>query len=98
MELALGRSRSRGAFGARHQVIFSDPLTGFRIYKRSILVDALGTHIDKLHASGAMAVTRQLVDAGVEIAEVPVAYRTFKGFTNVGWRFWRGVKNAWSAF
>ncbi|HEY8090222.1 MAG TPA: 2-phospho-L-lactate transferase CofD family protein [Polyangiaceae bacterium] len=94
----LGALALSGAFGARHQVIFSDPLTGFRIYKRSILVDALGTNIDKLHASGAMAVTRQLVDAGVEIAEVPVAYRTFKGFTNVGWRFWRGVKNAWSAF
>lgn len=87
-----------GAFGARHQVIFSDPLTGFRIYKRSILVDALGPDLDKLHASGAMGMMRLLVDAGVEIAEVPVAYRTFKGFTNVQWRFWRGVRNAWSAF
>ncbi len=84
-------------FGARHQVIFSDPLTGFRVFKRSALADALPVLPRGKRPAGAMGITRALVQAGVEIAEVPISYRTFKGFTNVRWRITRGLKNAWSA-
>ena len=84
-------------FGARHQVIFSDPLTGFRVFKRSALAEALRALPRGKRPAGAMGITRALVQAGVEIAEVPISYRTFKGFTNVRWRITRGLKNAWSA-
>ncbi len=84
-------------FGARHQVIFSDPLTGFRVFKRSALADALRALPRGKRPAGAMGITRALVQADVEIAEVPISYRTFKGFTNVRWRITRGLKNAWSA-
>jgi len=94
----IGALAVSAAFGARHQVIFSDPLTGFRVYKRSVVAQAVGRDIDARKISGAMGITKLLVEHDVEIAEVPVSYRTHKGFTNVRWRFERGIRNAWSAF
>ena len=85
-------------FTARYRVVFSDPLTGFRIYKRSVLIDNLGAALEAFQPSAAMSITRLLIENNIEIAEVPVSYRTFKGFTNAGWRFQRGVKNVFSAF
>lgn len=95
----LGALAVTAAFGARHQVIFSDPLTGFRVYKRSVIAAALPRDsVDPKEISGAMGITKVLVNHDVEIAEVPVSYRTYKGFTNVRWRLSRGIRNVWSAF
>ncbi len=84
-------------FTARYRVVFSDPLTGFRIYKRSALVDNLHGSLDKLLPSAAGSITRLLIENNIEIAEVPVSYRTFKGFTNAAWRLRRGLRNVASA-
>ncbi len=84
-------------FTARYKVVFSDPLTGFRIYKRSALLDSLGDSLASFKPSAAGSITRLLIENNVEIAEVPVSYRTFKGFTNAAWRLRRGLKNVTSA-
>lgn len=84
-------------FAARFQVILSDPLTGFRIFRRSAL-DQLRDDIGSLQPAAPMAITRLLIERDIEIAEVPVSYRTYKGFTNAKWRFNRGLKNVTSAF
>lgn len=84
-------------FAVRFRVVFSDPMTGFRLFNRSALVPVL----DKLAAlddRSATAVTKTLVENECEIAEIPVSYRTFKGFTNVRWRLTRGFVNAWRIF
>jgi 2-phospho-L-lactate transferase/gluconeogenesis factor (CofD/UPF0052 family) len=88
---------SSAIFGARFQVILSDPLTGFRIFKRSAL-GRLREAIEHRRPSASMGVTRLLIENQIEIAEVPVSYRTYKGFTNPRWRFMRGLKNVSSAF
>ena len=41
-----------------------------------------------------MELTRCIIRSKIEIAEFPVQYKTFKGFTNVKWRFFRGLRNA----
>lgn len=81
-------------FALRFGIVFSDPLTGFRLFSRNTLAPALGD-LARLDDRSATAVTRVLVGHGCEIAEMPVYYRTFKGFTNVRWRLLRGLRNAW---
>lgn len=81
-------------FTLRFRIIFSDPLTGFRLFSRTTLAPVL-PDLARLDDRSATAVTRTLVRHGCEIAEIPVYYRTFKGFTNVRWRLLRGVRNAW---
>ncbi len=86
------------AFAAAFGVIFSDPLTGFRIYRRRRLAGlepALGRA-----ARGATptTITRVLVRHHVEIAELPVQYRTFAGFTDPRTRLRRGVRNLLGLF
>lgn len=84
-------------FGLRFNVIFSDPLTGFRIYKRSALPPDLARRVAGARCSTASGLTRLLVKNRVEIAEIPVRYRTFRGFTNVRWRLRRGLRNLFGA-
>ena len=84
-------------FVLRFGVIFSDPLTGFRLYNRSALVDIL-PHLGELSGQSSSGVTKLLMREGCEIAEIPVSYRTFKGFTNTRWRIWRSFRNAWRIF
>ena len=40
-----------------------------------------------------LALVRQLIRQGVEVAELPVLYRTFSGFTDPKWRMRRGWRN-----
>ena len=84
-------------FVLRFGVIFSDPLTGFRLFNRSALADLLPqlAHVSDQSSSG---ITKLLMREGCEIAEIPVSYRTFKGFTNTRWRLWRSFRNAWRIF
>jgi len=78
-------------FGLRFGVIFSDPLTGFRIYRREY-VQCLKQLKPSDHLSPT-SITKCLVANKVEIAELPVRYRTFVGFTNPWWRLKRGFMN-----
>ena len=62
-------------YAVRFGVIFSDPLTGFRIYRRRYI-----QCLRELKPSDRLtptSITKQLVSHKVEIAELPVRYRTF---------------------
>ena len=88
----LGAFVATALFSLRFQVIFSDPLTGFRIYQRSRL-GAFANRVRQQSSANAASMTRLLIQSGVEIAEIPVGYRTFTGFTRPSWRFVRGLRN-----
>jgi 2-phospho-L-lactate transferase/gluconeogenesis factor (CofD/UPF0052 family) len=91
----LGGFLTSALFALRYQVIFSDPLTGFRVYSRSRLGESVSETFAARHPATATGITKTLVKHAIEIAEVPVLYRTFQGFTDVAWRLRRGLKNAW---
>lgn len=82
-------------FYLRTGVIFSDPLTGLRVFRRKRLA-----HLpDLAHGQTApLAIVRQLIRHGVEVAELPVIYRTYSGFTDPYWRIRRGLRNLASLF
>jgi hypothetical protein len=69
-------------------VIFSDPLTGLRVFRRSAVAD-----LPVLKGHAPLAIVAQLIREGVELAELPVLYRTFSGFTDPDWRVRRGLAN-----
>ncbi len=77
-------------FYLRTGVIFSDPLTGLRVFRRQRLA-----HLpdDATAKDAPLATVRQLIRHGVEVAELPVSYRTFSGFTDPHWRVRRGLRN-----
>lgn len=85
-------------FALRLGVFFSDPSTGFRIYNRTVLKNQLKKLTSKKHLNTSTALTRNLIDNKIDIAEIPVHYRTFKGFTNVRWRVLRGLRNLTGIF
>jgi len=80
-------------FALRFQLIFSDPLTGFRIYRRSRLTDKFLEALASNRPRTASEVTRLLIRSNVEVAEIPVCYRTFAGFTKASWRVGRALRN-----
>jgi 2-phospho-L-lactate transferase/gluconeogenesis factor (CofD/UPF0052 family) len=75
-------------FYLRTGVIFSDPLTGLRVFRR----DAM-TELGEVAGDAPLAIVRQLIRKGIEVAELPVLYRTFSGFTDPNWRIRRGLRN-----
>lgn len=83
-------------FALRFGVIFSDPLTGFRIYRRRDL-EGLRARLPERGLTPT-SITRRLVAAGIEIAELPVHYRTFAGFVDPRWRLRRGLLNLLGLF
>jgi len=80
-------------FYMRSGVIFSDPLTGLRVFRR----DALA-RLPAVAGDAPLAIVRQLIAKGVEVAELPVLYRTFSGFTDPNWRIRRGLRNLAALF
>jgi hypothetical protein len=68
-------------------------LTGLRVFRRTALAD-----LPDLAADAPLAVVRQLIHKGVEVAELPVLYRTFSGFTDPNWRVRRGLRNLAALF
>jgi 2-phospho-L-lactate transferase/gluconeogenesis factor (CofD/UPF0052 family) len=80
-------------FYLRTGVIFSDPLTGLRVFRR----DAM-TSMGEIAGDAPLAIVRQLIHSGVEVAELPVLYRTFSGFTDPNWRIRRGLRNLAALF
>ena len=75
-------------FYLRTGVIFSDPLTGLRVFRRRALLG-----LPPVKGDAPLSIVRQLVQGGVEVAELPVLYRTFSGFTDPNWRVRRGLSN-----
>ena len=69
-------------------MIFSDPLTGLRVFRRRALLG-----LPPFKGDTPLSIVRQLVRGGVEVAELPVLYRTFSGFTDPKWRIRRGLSN-----
>ena len=90
---ALGAFAFSALFGLRFGVILSDPFTGFRIYQRSKLNDGFRAALRQSRQRTTAGITRLMVSHQVEIAEIPVTYRTFDNFTNPAWRLRRGLKN-----
>jgi hypothetical protein len=84
-------------FALRFGVIFSDPLSGFRIYSRRKL-ETLENVLRPSPGMTPVSITKLLVKNRVEIAELPVQYRTFAGFTDPNWRLRRGLLNLWGIF
>jgi hypothetical protein len=80
-------------FYLRTGVIFSDPLTGLRVFRRSALAN-----LPEVAGDAPLAIVRQLIQQGVEVAELPVLYRTFSGFTDPNWRVRRGLRNLAALF
>jgi 2-phospho-L-lactate transferase/gluconeogenesis factor (CofD/UPF0052 family) len=77
----------------RFGIMLSDPLTGFRVYKRSRLHPEFVAAVRKRQPMTTGAVTNMLITKTVEIAEIPVIYRTFSGFAKPRWRVSRAVRN-----
>ncbi|HSW93461.1 MAG TPA: 2-phospho-L-lactate transferase CofD family protein [Gammaproteobacteria bacterium] len=84
-------------FSVRFGVIFSDPLTGFRIFKRSRITHRI-KNIPTHKKVTPITIAKHLIRCNVEIAELPVNYRTFSGFTDPKSRIRRGLKNLVSLF
>jgi 2-phospho-L-lactate transferase/gluconeogenesis factor (CofD/UPF0052 family) len=80
-------------FVLRFGVIFSDPLTGFRLYNRSALARVLD-QLTRLDDHSSTGITKILMQNKCEIAEIPISYRTFEGFTSTRWRLSRSFRNA----
>lgn len=80
-------------FGLLFRVVFSDPMTGFRLYRRDSFHPSLREAILRARLPAASSLVRHLRRGGVEIAEIPIRYRTFKGFTRSQWRLLRGFRN-----
>jgi len=80
-------------FVLRFGVIFSDPLTGFRLYNRSALAPVL-EKLRRVDDHSATGITKILMTNKCEIAEIPISYRTFEGFTSTRWRISRSFRNA----
>lgn len=74
----------------RTGVIFSDPLTGLRVFRRASL---MRTPVAVRNHDAPLALVRRLIRHNVEVAELPVLYRTFSGFTDPRWRVRRGLRN-----
>lgn len=94
---SLGAFLLSAIYSLRYGVIFSDPLTGFRIFRRSKIAH-LAKKIKPTTAKTPITIAKYLIDNNVEIAELPVNYRTFSGFTDPYWRIRRGLKNLLSIF
>ncbi len=87
----LGAFIFTAVFGLRFGVVLSDPLTGFRIYQRRKMNTGFRSAIRQAHT--AAGITRLMIANQIEIAEIPVSYRTFDSFTKPAWRLWRGLRN-----
>ncbi|WP_321472718.1 2-phospho-L-lactate transferase CofD family protein [uncultured Paludibaculum sp.] len=94
---AIGAFLTSAVFGLRFSVFISDPLTGFRVYRRNQLSAEFQKALSERSSDTAIGVMQRLLECNVEIAEIPVVYRTFTGFTDAKWRFRRGLRNLFRA-
>jgi len=90
---SLGAFVFTAVFGLQSRVVLSDPFTGFRMYRRSKLNEEFRAAMERSRPSTTAGIMRLMAAHHVEIAEIPVTYRTFDKFTKPAWRLWRGVRN-----
>ena len=86
-----GTSHGRRGKRACHRVI--EATGGLRVFRRRAV-----TGLPDTRGDAPLALVRQLIAQGVEVAELPVLYRTFSGFTDPKWRMRRGLRNLASLF
>ena len=82
-----------GLFGLLCQAFLSDPLTGFRLYRRDLMPPEFVEAICRRPPQSSIAVTVEALRCNIEIGEFPVTYRTFRGFTSRRWRLRRALNN-----
>jgi 2-phospho-L-lactate transferase/gluconeogenesis factor (CofD/UPF0052 family) len=89
-----------GGFGAaalcavRFGVMLSDPLTGFRVCDRAAIPPSLRDDLLARPPRTPTELTRRMVSAGIEVAEIPVVYSFYPGFTDGRRRLRRGLQSA----
>jgi hypothetical protein len=88
----LGAYLFSGVFALRYRVLSSDPFTAFRVYSRDAFDAAPLPGLAALESGS--DITKLLLGAGIEIAEIPIYHRTFERFSSVKARLSRGLKNA----
>lgn len=94
----LGGYMFSALFALRFQVTLSDPFTGFRVYRRSAFTEQSVARFEAARIRTASHISKYLLASSVEVAEIPVSYRTFQGFTRARTRLLRGLKNAVGLF
>lgn len=82
----------------RYRVILSDVLTGFHIFRRDRLGEGFYQQLQRRYPKTSVHVLKLLLSERVEVAEIPVTYQTFSGFTSPGWRIRRGLRNFFAYF
>lgn len=88
----LGSFLVSALFALRCGTLFSDPLTGFRIFKRSRIISVV-TRLKNKKITTPIGLAACLIKNNIEIAELPVTFRTFSGFVDPHWRIRRGLQN-----
>lgn len=89
-----------GGFGVaaicavRFGVMLSDPLTGFLVYDRAAIPPELRAALLAEPPRTSTELTRRMVAAGIEVAEIPVSYSFYPGFTDGRRRLRRGLSKA----
>ena len=84
-------------FSLRSGMIFTDPLTGYRLFDRQQInknVKCTLENNNKYKTPSSLAL--MLLKSDVEIGEIPVYYRTYSGFTDSKWRMKRAIKSIFS--
>lgn len=79
-------------FALRCGILFSDPLTGFRLFKRSRIAP-VAYNLKGKKLTTPISLATCFIKNNIDIAELPVTYRTFAGFVDPYWRIRRGLKN-----
>jgi hypothetical protein len=68
-------------FGVRFRIVLSDPLTGFLVFRRDRLPSLKNIILNGRPNQPSVVILRRLLESNTEIAEIPVSYKTFSGFT-----------------
>ena len=81
-------------FSVRSGLLFTDPITGFRCYRRKEIVNKIKQPRDaKAHIKSPSELSLFLINEGVDIGEISVSYRTYSGFTDPAWRIRRALRS-----
>jgi len=89
-----------GGFGvaavcaARFGIVLADPLTGFRVFDRLAFSMSLRARLRACPPATPLELLARLLADRVEVAEIPVSYVFYAGFTDERWRLLRGLAHA----
>jgi 2-phospho-L-lactate transferase/gluconeogenesis factor (CofD/UPF0052 family) len=89
----LGKAAISAMFLLRHGMVFSDPMTGVAVYRRSALSEEFKQRLLMLRSKSSTRITSLLIKHDVQVCEMPVSYHTYPHFTDFGWRVKRGMRN-----